>query len=218
MNTEISEPNGGPQTVQSRSRRALLVERRTHMYLGLFLGPWMVMYAVSTLAMTHREWVQSFYPTKAPAFVTERELDYSRTFPPGTTREEMGRLLLQDLGLDGAHSVSGGQGGAPLVVHRQHAWGERRITFDAGPGKLLLQRQEFRGQTFLERLHRRRGYDRPYTIDDLWGLSVDVAVVAMVLWCLSSILIWWELGPARRWGTIALASGVGLFALFLVLL
>jgi hypothetical protein len=218
MNAETSEARGAPPAGPSRSRRALIVVRRVHMYLGLFLGPWMAMYALSTLAMTHREFVRSLYPTETPVLVTERELDYTRAFPPGTTREEMGRLILQDLGLEGSHRVSGGRGGEPLVVYRQHAWTNRRITFDAGTGKLLLQREEFRGSTFLERMHRRRGYDRPYAVDDLWGISVDLAVVAMVLWCLSSILIWWELGPTRRWGTLALASGVALFAAFLVLL
>ena len=28
--------------------------RRTHMYLGLALFPWMLMYALSTLVMNHR--------------------------------------------------------------------------------------------------------------------------------------------------------------------
>jgi len=30
------------------------VVRRTHMYLGLFLFPWVLMYSVSTLVMNHR--------------------------------------------------------------------------------------------------------------------------------------------------------------------
>jgi hypothetical protein len=29
--------------------------RRTHMYLALFLTPWMLIYALSTMAMNHRE-------------------------------------------------------------------------------------------------------------------------------------------------------------------
>jgi hypothetical protein len=37
----------------------LQLVRRVHMYLGLFLAPWMFMYAVSTLVMNHREFVQS---------------------------------------------------------------------------------------------------------------------------------------------------------------
>ena len=33
--------------------------RRVHMFTGLFLAPWMLMYALSTLVMTHREYVLS---------------------------------------------------------------------------------------------------------------------------------------------------------------
>ena len=32
-----------------------LVLRRTHMYAALFLTPWMLIYALSTMAMNHRD-------------------------------------------------------------------------------------------------------------------------------------------------------------------
>src|SRR5437868_6637007 len=80
------------------SRISLLI-RRIHMFTGLFLGPWMLIYALSTLVMTHREYVLSFYASKTPTLVTERELDYSRSFPATATREEIGRQILQDIGL-----------------------------------------------------------------------------------------------------------------------
>jgi len=107
------------------------------MYTGLFLAPWMLMYALSTLVMTHREYILSYYPSKNPAMVTERELDYTRSFPAATTREQIGLRILQDLGLDGTHSVSGGRNGKPLVINRQHALRTQRVTFDATTRKIL---------------------------------------------------------------------------------
>ena len=188
------------------------------MFLGLFLAPWMAMYALSTLVMTHRAFVASLYPTESPALVTERELDYSRTFPDGTLPKDMGRQILIDLGLDGTHRVSGGKNGKPLVIYRQHAWTQQVITLDPKTAKLRVQREEFRALTFLERMHRRRGYEQPYALEDTWAASVDLAVVAMAFWSLSGIWLWWELGPTRSWGTVALVSGLGLFALFALLL
>src|SRR5215470_15844590 len=85
--------------------------RRIHMFTGLFLAPWMLMYALSTLVMTHREFVISLYPSQNPAMVTERDLDYTRTFSPETSRDEIGRQILQDLGLAGRHYLSGGRNG-----------------------------------------------------------------------------------------------------------
>jgi hypothetical protein len=115
--------------------------------------------------MNHREFVQSLYPTQAPAMVMERELDYRPALAADATLPQIGQQILQSLGLEGTHRVSGGKDGKPLVI----------------------ERQEFRGATFLERMHRRRGYQQPYALEDTWAFSVDVAVVAMVIWSLSSV-------------------------------
>ncbi len=45
----------------------------------------MLMYALSTLFMEHRPFVQSFYATEKPQFTVEREMNDSRTLAPGTT-------------------------------------------------------------------------------------------------------------------------------------
>jgi hypothetical protein len=98
------------------------------MYLGLFLAPWMLMYALSTMLMNHREFVLSFYPTKAPVLSKERELDYSRSFPAGATPQQTGEQVLSDLGLEGTHRVNGGKDGKPLVIERLQPLALRRIT------------------------------------------------------------------------------------------
>src|SRR5262245_16121259 len=212
-----SEEPVQPKTEKTLSTVSRLV-RRVHMFTALFLGPWMLMYALSTLVMTHSDFVFSFYPSKSPALVTERELDYTRSFPTNLAREEIGLQILQDLGLDGTHSVSGGRNGKPLVINRQHSLVTRRVTFDPAVQKVVIQREEFRAPTFLERMHRRRGYNHPYALEDTWGLSVDAAVVIMVFWSLSGIWLWWEIKSTRSWGALALATGLGLFALFAALI
>src|ERR1044071_6997692 len=207
-------PQEGEKTLPGIAR----LVRRIHMFTGLFLGPWMLMYALSTLVMTHREYVLSFYPSKNPKMVTERELDYLRTFPTSASREQIAQGILQDLGLDGAHRVSGGSGGKPLVINRQHALAAQLITLDTTTHKLRIEREEFRALTFLERMHRRRGYEQPYALDDIWGFLVDVAVIAMVFWSLSGIWLWWEVKPTRRGGAWSLAAGAALFTVLVALL
>jgi len=171
MNAEVAIDRGASPAAEKLSSGASRIIRRVHMYLALFLAPWMLMYALSTLAMSHRQFVLSFYPTKTPKMETERELDYSRTFAATSTPQERGDQILQDLGLDGTHRVSGGKDGKPLVVDRQHALAPRRITFDDQTGKITVQREEFRGLTFLERMHRRRGYQQPYGLEDTWAFG-----------------------------------------------
>jgi hypothetical protein len=188
------------------------------MYLGLFLVPWMFLYATSTLVMNHREFVRSLYSTKAPAMVPERELDFTRTFPPDATREQIALEILRDLGMRGAHQVSGGKEGKPLVIDRQHAFAPRRITWDTTARKIRIEKQDFRSSTFLERMHRRRGYQQPYVLDDSWAFCVDLAVVAMVFWSLSGLWLWWELRPTRLWGAACGGLGLAVFVLFMLLL
>jgi hypothetical protein len=212
-----SEGLAQPKTEATLSTVSRLI-RRVHMFTGLFLAPWMLMYALSTLVMAHRDYVASFYSSRNPALVAERELDYSRSFPTNMAREQIGQQILQDIGLDGTHSVSGGRNGRPLVINRQHALSTRRVTFDPAAHKLTIQREEFRTSTFLERMHRRRGYKEPYTLEDMWGFTVDVAVVTMVFWCLSGIWLWWELKTTRFWGALSILAGLGLFAIFAALI
>lgn len=218
MTSEPPRARSGRASANERRPAASRLVRRLHLCLGLFLAPWMVMYALSTLVMNHREWVRSFFPTEAPGMVRERELDYTRTYPADATPQQVGQQILRDLGLEGTHRVSGGQAGKPLIIDRQHAWVPRRITWDATARKLVVERQEFRGVTLLERLHRRRGYQQPYVLEDTWAFSVDLAMVAMVLWSLSGLWLWWELRSARFWGTLCGAAGLILFAVFLALL
>jgi hypothetical protein len=92
------------------------------------------------------------------------------------------------------------------------------VTFDPAAQKVVIQREEFRTPTFLERMHRRRGYNHPYALEDTWGFSVDVAVVIMVFWSLSGVWLWWEIKSVRLWGTLALGAGLGLFAVFAALI
>lgn len=191
--------------------------RRIHMFTGLFLAPWMLMYALSTVVMTHRDWVSSFYSDKSPGMTMERELDYSRSFPAEMKREEIARQILKDLELDGTHEVRDGREGRPLVIHRRHALTPQRLTFNPSTKKILIEREEFRAPSFLERMHRRRGYN-PYPVENVWGFIVDVAVVTMVFWALSGIWLWWELRSTRRWGALSLATGVSLFVAFVILI
>jgi hypothetical protein len=188
------------------------------MFTGLFLGPWMLMYALSTLVMAHRDFVRSFYSSDNPEMVKERELDYTRSFPATATREQIGQQIVQDLGLQGRHNVSGGRDGKSLTINRQHALTARRITFDPAAQKIVIEREEFRAATFLERMHRRRGYDQPYTLEDTWGFSVDVAVVTMAFWSLSGIWLWWEIKATRKWGALSLLAGPSMFIIFLFVL
>ena len=70
----------------------------------------------------------------------------------------------------------------------------------------------------LERFHRRRGYATGYALDTVWAVSVDLVILAMVVWAGSGLWMWWEMTTTRRSGAGALAVGVGLFTFYLATL
>ena len=139
------------------------IVRRTHMYLALFLAPWILMYALSTMA-----------PTTCAAAATASQ------------------------------SLSGA---APLWM--------KRITYTPDNNNLRIERQESRMPTILEELHRRKGFEQNYLLADLWGITVDLVIAAMVFWVLSGLWMWWELKITRQWGGWFMLAGALLFALFI---
>ena len=186
--------------------------RRTHMYLALFLGPWVLVYAASTFAMNHRQWFRGETPSPPDWEVISRTA-YAGEFPPGADRDVMARQILASLGLDGAHQANLREG--KLVIQRNAAQQPLRISYFTADNLLLVERQKFETSAFLERMHRRRGFQHPYALEDAWAFSVDLFIAVMLFWTLSGIWLWWELKATRKWGAWSLLAGAALFALLL---
>jgi len=193
------------------------VVRRTHMYLGLFLFPWVLMYSVSTLVMNHRAVFVARYGEGPAPFEKERELVYDGTFADGADPRAMSRQILTSVGLDGAHNVSQRKDGV-IVISRNDLITPRRLTYSPADRTLVIERQSHRTTALLERFHRRRGYATGYGLDTAWAVSVDVVIVGMVFWVLSGLWMWWEMKVTRGYGAGALVGGLGLFGMYLLML
>jgi hypothetical protein len=194
-----------------------LAVRRTHMYLALFLFPWVLMYAVSTLVMNHRDiFTRKYGPGPIP-FVKERQFVYDGTLPVDADPDTIARQILTSTGFDGAHTVARRKDG-PVVITRNDLITPRRLTYSPADRTLLIETAERRPNAFLERFHRRRGYATGYHLDNLWAVSVDLAIVSMMFWVVSGLWMWWEMKATRVLGAAAILSGAGLFALLLTTL
>jgi hypothetical protein len=68
----------------------------------------------------------------------------------------------------------------------------RRIVFTPQNRRVVVERMELETSGFLNRFHRRRGYQQPYAADLAMAISVDAVIVAMVFWALSGLWLWWE--------------------------
>lgn len=192
-----------------------LLVRRTHMYLALFLFPWLLMYALSTAAMNHRALFVDASGAGAAQFERERELVYDGVFPDEADLPTIARQILTSLDLDGAHSVTRRKDGA-IAITRNDLLTPRRLVFTPADRRLVIERLPHRTNAMLERFHRRRGYATGYALDTVWAVSVDLVIGAMVFWVLSGLWMWWEMKVTRGAGAVALAGGAALFAMFLL--
>ena len=183
------------------------VVRRTHMYLALFLTPWMLVYAISTIAMNHRM-------PRPTSFIKEKDEAYTNSFEPGTPPREIAQQILVDLQLEGAFGVQAPAPDGRLTINRQGMLSPRRITYTPHDRRVVVERMELETSGFLNRFHRRRGYQQPYASDIAMAISVDAVIVAMVFWALSGLWMWWEMRATRGWGVACAVTGIGIFTLF----
>ena len=184
--------------------------RRIHLYTGFFLAPWVLMYAVSTVAMNHRAWF-SGEAEEGPRWERRSEQIFDGVLPEGGTASVQARVILASLDLEGAHNARWNADKTALVVQRQRLRDPLRITYTPGDGKLFIEGQAAKTTALLERMHRRRGYTQDYAADDVWAFIVDAFIIAMLFWVVSGFILWWQMKATRRWGLAFALGGLAVF-------
>ncbi|MEO6244215.1 MAG: PepSY-associated TM helix domain-containing protein [Opitutaceae bacterium] len=185
-----------------------LLFRRTHLYLGLLLIPWMLVYAGSTFVFNHAEHFRSLRAAD-PQWLPLWEKDYALAAPVGTdpgTLRITARKILADHGLSGAFNVR--RQGERLNLNVQNFWYPKRLTYDIGANQLRAEQKRFAWVDLLIRLHERTGYGQGGVLNNLWALAVDVYCVTMLVWIATGLYLWWKLAVTRRWGFLALGGGL----------
>ncbi len=186
------------------------------MYLALFVTPWMIIYALSGLALNHSQAVRAFYGERFTQFEKLGERDYVAAFSSDAEPRLIGAQVLEFLGLSGTFNIQGGATPARIVINRQAAFTAHRVTYLRTENRLIIERQSLVAPAVLNRLHFRHGYEQPFLASRVWAVTVDLVIVAMVFWAASGIWMWWELKPTRALGSWFALGGIALFGLLLV--
>ena len=79
------------------------LNRRTHLYLGLALAPWFLIYAASSVVLNHRDW---FEPAGGAQPEWTTRFDRAYRLPPlsdDTNEDLMAEQILRDNGLTGRY-------------------------------------------------------------------------------------------------------------------
>jgi hypothetical protein len=191
------------------------VVRRTHMYLALFLTPWIVMYSLSSLVFNHIGTVNAWFGGPPNQFEQVAEIEYRDALTADMPPADAAKQILLDLDLDGAHFLPASADPDRLVIMRQLPYRMKRLTYMRNEGRVIIEQQKANLPGILTRLHTRHGFEQKYAAMQLWGLGVELTVLAMLFWIASGLWLWWEIKPARKWGAAFAFTGLALFAVML---
>jgi hypothetical protein len=186
--------------------------RRAHLYMGLFLLPWVIMFGTSSMPLNHNMGAQP------PSWTKVAEYPFNAAMPAaGENLRPFGREMMNAAGISGGYFVNRANPTQVTVNHPDFLT-PLRINYHADQQKLVVEQRNFAVQQFITGMHFRGGYDVGGFWDSVWALFVDIVSVGLILWMATGIYMWWHLPSTRRWGWLALVCGAVSFAVIIATL
>lgn len=186
----------------------LLITRRVHLYLGLFLLPWFLMFGASSLWLNHPAW----RPAEAALWHTVAERDYTIDVPAAGDLRPAAAKIITDLGYDtraGFGVFRNNQ--RRLTVNIPNFIHPIRISYFADRQHVQVEERAFAWVATLTSMHTHDGYYLRAPGQTMWGATVDLFCVALVFWIASGLYMWWALPGSRGWGWVTLTASVASF-------
>ncbi len=195
--------------------KILHINRRTHLYLALFLLPWFLMYGVSSIPFSHGAYFEELDQAKKISLWTKvgEKTGYDLAVPDSGDLRPVADRIVKDLHLTGAYGAYR-QSPTQLNVYVYTFWKSTQVKYNTVEKSLTVEDRRFRWDHFLTGMHAKGGF-ADGGLHSAWAIFVDLAALGMLLWVLTGLLMWWKLPSTRNWGWIALAGGVLTFSLFL---
>ena len=183
---------------------ALLVIRRTHLYLGLFLLPWVVMFGVSSLPINHTG------AEPPPVWTVRADVPFAAVVPaPGENLRPLGREMMAAAGISGQFLMNRSNP-RQIILNRPSFLHQTRLVYSVDEQRLVDEERTLELRSLLVSLHTRAGFYVGGVWNNAWAAMVDVVSLAMLVWIATGLVLWWKLPGTglRRWGWLALAGGL----------
>jgi hypothetical protein len=191
--------------------------RAGHLYTGLFLVPWMAVYATSAFCLNHNSWFTPWLGKPQP-WETVREVRFAAD-AADQDPERQARAVLQAVDLDGPHRIQGQSTTNELVLYRVGAGGDYLVTWRRSDAQITVQQQRpLSIYRYLHFLHFIRGNEYRYGATIAWAVTVDIAAFSTWFWIVSGIYIWARRPKNRIGGGICLVGGGLLFVVLAILI
>lgn len=193
--------------------------RWLHLYTGLFLTPWMLVYGTSALFLNHNAWFQEKLGIEPMKMAEVRRMDFVPDDGFPRDPEQQAERILALLDLQGPHRVLPKPPPNQMVIMRLSLSGNRRIVWLKRQSQLIVQKQgPFSYYRLIHMLHFRAGYGQSRAAFVAWAVIVDAVAVSLWLWVLSGIYLWARRKGKRALGLILLLGGIGTFTTLVLLM
>ena len=148
--------------------------RRVHLYLGLALLPWFLMYGVSSMPFAHRR-SSTARPGQATAAVDAPVRAPARHAGPGPEAfRHFGAALLKHAGIEGTSFGAYRQSPTQVNVYSYSFWTSTQLKYLIDRKTLVVEDHRFRWDHFLTGMHARGGFEQEDLLPMSWSVVVDV--------------------------------------------
>jgi len=173
--------------------------RNTHLLLGLFLSFYVLMFGLSSMQMSHRNWIGNQWQ------------ETTLTVPVDPKNAATPRALA--LQLMESHGMRGGLGDVKesqeemhFVIGRMGTMNEVRFKRGAARAQVTKKVAPFIGM--MVAMHRMFGLDKPYRLHVFWGVLMFLTSVGLLVLGATGIYLWFKIYKERLIGSILLFGGL----------
>ena len=191
------------------------LNKRTHLYLALFLLPWFLMYSISSLMFSHR---QLFKNKIEPEWTKQIDRSYNLPIQEEDDLRKIALQILKDVDMEGSFWVNLQKDLSRLNINQFDSWSATRLIYHIDEQRLTAEHKKFTLRDSLTRMHARGGFQQESTLMDVWAIIVDIVCISFLIWIATGIYMWWNIKPSRSWGFIALGGGFLCYMIFLLAL
>lgn len=198
------------------------INRRVHLYFGLALLPWLLMYGASSIPFAHTAYFDARDAAKKLPLWTVKMDRTVDDVPPQEGGQEsdakalraFGASLMRQAGLEGTSFGVYRQSPNQINVYAYSFRHSTQLKYFVDTRRLTVEDRRFRWDHFFTGMHGRGGFEDERLLVRGWSAIVDLVCVVMILWILSGLYMWWGLPGHRGWGWAAIAAGTLSFVVF----
>lgn len=193
------------------------IMRSIHLYIALFLAPWLLMYATSAFFLNHNDWFRDLFDVISPSWAIEQEQDFKPSEISSSTPQLTAQNLLSRLDLKGDYQLLAESNNRQLVILRYSGAGNYRITWQSAQGKAVVERYvPISMYGFLHYLHFKSGFERKQLASDIWAIIVDFVAISIWMWVISGLYLWIRRRKKQHVDILIFGSGITAFALLVM--